>query len=201
MVLKGGYLSTPISLCLSLFPSPDSPYHPFLSPPPCPPSTLHFYTSNTQCREIRMDRKKIKFTCNTLQTCFRLVQVVFYYWLYKYATFKTLMHLLTPGDVIPDMDFLGQKGYNLRMVYTYCSLVPKNRPVLIDGSDLACRIYCGCSFVTGYAGWGEVVIPLYPKVIKTWAQGISWDWLSESGQETADNIGPCLMRDHWGTTE
>ena len=77
------------------------------------------------------------------------------------------MHLLTPGDVIPDMNFLGQKGCTLRMVYTYCSIVPKNRPVLTDGSDLACRIYCGCSFVAGYAGRGEVVIPLYPKVIKT----------------------------------
>ena len=47
------------------------------------------------------------------------------------------MHLLTPGDVIPDMDFLGQKGYNLRMVYTYCSIVPKNLPVLTDGSDVS----------------------------------------------------------------
>ena len=35
------------------------------------------------------------------------------------------MHLLTLGDVIPDTDFLGQKGYTLRMVYTYCSIVPK----------------------------------------------------------------------------
>lgn len=78
MVFKGGYLSTPVSLCLSVFPSPDPPYHHFLSPPSCPPSTLHFYTSNTQCREIRIDRKKIKVVRNTLQTCFRLVQVVFY---------------------------------------------------------------------------------------------------------------------------
>ena len=73
--------------------------------------------------------------------------------------------------------------------------------VMCPKHDLASKIYYGYSFVTGYAGWGLVVIPFYPKVIKTWAQGINWDWLAESGQEIADNIEPCLMRDHWGTKE
>ena len=100
------------------------------------------------------------------------------------------MHLLTPGDVIPDMNFLGQKGCTLRMVYTYCSIVPKNRPVLTDGSDLACRIYCGCSFVAGYAGRGEVVIEIKPLqyckgIINQFKKKVCIHWQSWENWEAA----------------
>lgn len=152
MVFKGGFLSTPVSLCLSLFPSPDPLYHPFLPPPPCPPSTLHFYTNNTQCREIRMGRKKLKLHV----IHYRLVSDLLR-WLYKYATFNRLMHLLTPGDVIPDMDFLGQKGCTQSSLRILLNCSPQiylclQMEVMCPKHDLASRIYCGCSFVTVYAG-------------------------------------------------
>ena len=47
------------------------------------------------------------------------------------------MHLLTPGDVMPDMDFLGQRDTVLEWFTHIVQLFPQNLPVLTDGSDVS----------------------------------------------------------------
>ena len=86
------------------------------------------------------------------------------------------MNLLTLGDMLLEMEFRGQKGCTLRVVYTYCSVVPQNLPVQ---SDVDFHFTCVQNVIwppefTVIVGFmihyilcriGEVVIPIYPS---TW---------------------------------
>lgn len=86
------------------------------------------------------------------------------------------MNLLTLGDMFLEMEFWGQKGCTLRVVYAYRSVVSPNLPVQ---SDVDFHFTCvqnviwppECTVIVGFmihyilCRIGEVVKPIYPS---TW---------------------------------